>query len=213
MTERNLIQAPELIRSLQQSTGVKQGSIVPTLGEHVQPVIVLQDLARENQRVPWRYGLLFEVDATALGPLLVSLFNPLTSKVLVTVKMLHVSIFVNGDDAKWWIDNTDYSLGAGVIGTPGRGTRKIGTQVASQNPTPVPGDLLKVPTRSTAIATAASLVTAGQYLRTDNTDRVNTLDWCPEGGIVLPPGSGLVFCHYGSTAHDAIAWEWEEQPL
>lgn len=214
MTERNLIQAPELIRSLQQSTGVKQGTIVPTLAEHVQPVIVIQDLARENVRVPFRYALNFEFDSGGVGPILMSLFNPLASKVLVTVTMAHVSVFVNGDDAKWWIDNTDYALGAGVIGIPRfKGTRKIGTQVASLNPTQVPGDLPKVPFRSVAEATAATLITAGVFLRVDNTDRVNELNWCPQGGIVLLPGSGLVFCHYGTTAHDAISLEWEESLL
>ena len=48
ITELNVIQKPELLRTMQQRLGVRQQHIAPTLGDTVLPVVILDDMTLQK---------------------------------------------------------------------------------------------------------------------------------------------------------------------
>lgn len=51
--EHNVIQAPELVRRLQQFLGMRQSHVAPTLSDGVQPVIILGDVSGRREIGGW----------------------------------------------------------------------------------------------------------------------------------------------------------------
>jgi hypothetical protein len=213
----NLIQSPEMIRTLQQRLGIKQAHVAPTLAEHIQPVVIVDDIPADLQRRErfWYFGL----DAIATdgsAPMFAHLANPPTSGVVVTIDRICISVegpqTSIGDNIKWWISATT-DIGT----TKNKGTRQVGTPFDAFGVyTRVPGDLAKQPFASTAYMQHQLTNTAGPYIRSINMEGKRDHMWL-DMHVVLVPGSSLVTCWYdvpvAADIVEHINYEWEERPI
>lgn len=66
--DHNVIQRPELLRLLQQRLGLQQAHVAPTLAEHVQPVVILEDFGRSPANIGLRFGVWTSMQAGAANP-------------------------------------------------------------------------------------------------------------------------------------------------
>lgn len=87
MAEHNLIQKPDLLRGLQQATGVRQAHIVPSLADNVQPVIVIEDTRRFPGSKPYEFAGARHIagDGAVNGPT-IALSNPTGSGVVAHLR-------------------------------------------------------------------------------------------------------------------------------
>ena len=113
--ETNIIQRPELIRSLQQRLGLRQAHIAPVLQEGVQPVIIMDSLL-ENARitsVPYMANAL-SVNDFGIAVAGFTMFNRAGSGRRIRVRRMHVRSF----DVAPNVMNISFSIAAGATSNP-----------------------------------------------------------------------------------------------
>lgn len=211
----NVVNAPEMLRTLQQRLGIKQAHIAPTLAEHISPVVIVEDITATSKRERWYYIGLDTVASAATAPIQSMLYNPATSGVLVYMRSQCISFEGAGpfgDNIKWWYQ-------AGPMAQPKQaGFRQLSFPVngAGGEPpfNPVPGDLTKQPLRSQAFMQHQETNSAGAYIRSVNMAGLRGTMWDPMV-FLLVPGTGLLTCCYEVAAAPTlhVNYEWEEVPI
>ena len=91
MSEHNLIQRPELLRGVQQATGLRQPSLLPTLNTGVQVTLGMDPVNRDPLTAkPESFAALLEIAPDAVNVKRAVFANPITSNRIAVLRRLHV---------------------------------------------------------------------------------------------------------------------------
>jgi len=206
--EAGKVQAPEMVRALQQRMGTRQSHITPTMGAEIQPVVVVEDLTNTVQRLPVVFQCFKNNIQTAGGPLQWLLFNPIGSG-----KMMHVR--------RSWMSpqhgNIINYVTAAITTPPG--TVKRGTAISAG--TTMPNDLTPRQRTVAGIITlegaVVGLATFFEQLLPDGFTVPASLPYHEMQWKDLYLGPGSEFVMYQDITPAGVeflgGFEWEEVPL
>jgi len=215
--EHNIIQRPELIRSLQQRLGLRQAHITPALQEGVQAVVILDSLL-DNARitsVPY-LSHVFSVNDPGVSPAMVSFFNLAGSGRRCRIR----HVWISAVDTQQQIMNIGFQAAASMASptaiSPGSPMHVIGV-----DPLPTP-DLKAMPTVSAGrlIAHAGSPAGIGTVFEHE-TARAAPLsspsiwEWMPNELWIYPNGA-MIFWWDGGTVTPTqmnCTVEWSEEMI
>ena len=135
--EHNLIQAPQMVRALQRSTGLRQSHITPALQEGLQPVIVAGDVRTDPKSlIPESYAAFTEKAADGINTLRACFLNPYNSERIAVLRRLHVYEDPSALGSSYVVYNlVNQSAACGTGFTLKRGQKLVTTYTAGVEPT------------------------------------------------------------------------------
>lgn len=216
--EHNIIQRPELIRSLQQRLGIKQAHTVPVLAEAVQAVIIMDNLLEKavTTSVPY-LSHVFSTNDPGVSPAMVSFFNLAGSGRRCRID----HVWVSAVDTQQQVMNIGFQAAASMASptaiSPGSPMHVIGV-----DPLPTP-DLRSMPTVSAGrlIAHAGSPAGIGTVFEQEtaragpNLGSASIWEWMPKELWIYPNGA-MIFWWDGGTVSPTqmnVTVEWHEENI
>ena len=214
--EHNLIQNPQLTRSIQQVVGTRQPHVAPVLSDTVQPVVIADDVRDYPLSTRFAtYAIMTEIVGDGIQPTSgMWLVNPLTSA--VAMQILRVSVYAVGSASFGGtiaFSTTDIATQGSTPGVTGRGFRmQIGQPPVG---------------RSDFLPVQAQQPTSTGYTFRRNGSVISPYWWAKDGqfnedevffretgvNLVLLPGGILVIEIVNANADAFCNFFWNEVPL
>ncbi len=203
--EHNLIQRPDLGRSLQRMLGIRQPHIAPTLQEGVQPVVIVgdtRDVASTQLDGLWASGTLWLTGSPPGSNVILNhvLWNPATSGVDLYIRVVRVETSSGG--------TVGFQMGRYASTTPGGAA--VGSQVLLEDRArwltgQAPVGTLYQETRTGSPATHTVEKNYAQHV----CSALGFAEFRPN--VILPPGQGFgVALDPSDSQNLRTSWEWQE---
>lgn len=231
--EHNLIQNPEMVRSLQRVTGTRQAHMMPALSEGLQPVVLMADV-RDNPLTarPESYSILHEVLPNGVDVKRAHFYNPSNSEKIAVLRRLHVYMaedIIEGGPPEYGPVSYVYNLVPlnPIVPNTHKGIRLVSgyqTSVAGLPPPPPLGSDL-FPTRSSAMGYQITdpIGIDGGYIWRGIIGGAKTLggsieileNFNTQGGprVIVFPGGSFQSYAIDTNFHGYVNLWWDEYPL
>ena len=203
--EANKVQAPELVRTLQQGLGLRQMHTAPTVAAEIQPVVLVSDLSQTEVALPVVFNQ-FDTLAPISGPSQFLLWNPPTHSRMV--KVLRVEFSPPHGNI--------INIISGNVVDPPPATIKRGQAISKGR---LPADMLARQSTPVGIIKLEGAVVGPTFYEQQIPDGITNPStfwpWQHEfTNMYLGPGSAMTVYTDQTPGAPVFCWyEWTEEPL